>query len=362
MPSSDEFEAAIGAGVIGRSDAEKLAAFLAEYRATHDIQDETPDDSESIRFVRGFHDVFLTIGVTLLLVGIGYTTQLFVNNAWPYTVAIAAWMLAEYFTAAKRLTLPSIALSIAFGVAGGFALEHFRLHTPSIWPELVLVAASDYPAYLKPVGLFISSAAFYLRFRLPFTLAQLVASIAVCVTILLASSVLQLKLVFLALGVAAFALAMRFDLRDPQRRTVAADNAFWLHLAAAPLIVHAAIGFVSPQGIVREGVKSWTEKTADLSLSSALVTMAVIFALAFVALVIDRRALLVSGLFYFGAALFAVIRNTAIQDTTVLAITLLILGGSLVLLGVGWRTLRRAVVNALIPPELARRLPTLRTD
>ena len=38
------------------------------------------------------------------------------------------------------------------------------------------------------------------------------------------------------------------------------------------------------------------------------------------------------------------------------------IGGSLALLRVGWRTLRRGVVNALIPPALARRLPTLRTD
>jgi hypothetical protein len=38
------------------------------------------------------------------------------------------------------------------------------------------------------------------------------------------------------------------------------------------------------------------------------------------------------------------------------------IGGSLALLGVGRRTLRRAVVSALIPPEPARRLPTLRTD
>ena len=204
--------------------------------------------------------------------------------------------------------------------------------------------------YLIPTGILVSSALFYLRFRLPFTLGQIVASVAAVMATVFVVPPPQFKLVFLALGLAAFALAMNFDLRDPERRTVASDNAFWLHLPAAPLIVHAAIGFV------------WTEKTADLGLSSALITMAVIFALACVALVIDRRALLVSGLFYFGAALFVVIRKTSVQEPAVLAITLLILGGSLVLLGVGWRMLRRFAVTALIPPELARRLPTLRTD
>ena len=348
MLSSDELSAAIDAGVIGRSDAERLSAFLAEYRATRSDADESFDDAESIRFVRGLHDVFLTIGVTLLLVGVGYTAQLVANNVWPFAVGIAAWALAEYFTTAKRLTLPSIALSIAFGVAGGFALRLIGINSLSALREGA--DATQYAVFAVPLGMFIASATFYLRFRLPFTLTQLVASVAAGVAILSNDSPVSLKLVLLALGLLAFTLAITFDLRDPERRTAAADNAFWLHLAAAPLIVNAAIGFV------------WGEKTADLGLSSALITMAVIFALAFVALVIDRRALLVSGLFYFGAALFVVIRKTAVQEPTVLAITLLILGGSLVLLGVGWRTLRRLVVNALIPPELARRLPTLRTD
>jgi hypothetical protein len=348
MLSNDELSAAVSAGVIGRTDAEKLAAFLATHRAGHADLDESFDDAESIRFVRGLHDVFLAIGVTLLIVGVGYTAELVATNAWPFAVGIAAWALAEYFTSAKRLTLPSIALSIAFGVAGGFALRLIGINSLSALREGG--DANLYMLVAVALGMFIASAAFYLRFRLPFTLAQLVACIAGGAAIVSNASPIQLKLVLLALGLLAFSLAITFDLRDPQRRTTAADNAFWLHLAAAPLIVNAAIGFV------------WGEKSTDLGLPSALITMAVISALAFVALVIDRRALLVSGLFYFGSALFVIIRKTAVQEPTVLAITLLILGGSLVLLGVGWRTLRRLVVMALIPPELARRLPTLRTD
>ena len=350
MLSNDELSAAVGAGVIGRTVADKLAAFLAQHRATRGVQDDGFDDAESIRFVRGLHDVFLTIGVTLLLAGIGYTGGLTLPAAAPYAVGIAAWALAEYFTRGKRLTLPSIALSIEFGIAVGFAIHSMALAGMDNALAGPREAIWLYSMYFMTLGVLAASLLFYLRFRLPFTLGQIVASIGVGGTTLLGTSLPELKLFFFALGLAAFALAMRFDLRDPERRTVAADNAFWLHLAAAPVIVHAAIGFV------------WTDKVANLNLSAALVTMAVIFALAFVALVIDRRALLVSGLFYFGAALFVVIRTTSVQEPAVLAITLLILGGSLVLLGVGWRGLRRTVVNAIIPAELARRLPTLRTD
>ena len=129
MLSNDELSAAVGAGVIGQPDAEKLAAFLAEYRVTRGIPDESSEDAESIRFVRGLHDVFLTIGVTLLLVGIGYTAALASDVAWPFAVGIAAWALAEYFTTAKRLTLPSMPYRLP--LAWRVALRFFGLSSPA---------------------------------------------------------------------------------------------------------------------------------------------------------------------------------------------------------------------------------------
>ena len=44
-----------------------------------------------------------------------------------------------------------------------------------------------------------------------------------------------LWLMFVA-GLGVFAFAMRWDLQDPERITRRSDVAFWLHLAAAPLI------------------------------------------------------------------------------------------------------------------------------
>src|SRR5438874_3733945 len=40
--------------------------------------------------------------------------------------------------------------------------------------------------------------------------------------------------------------AMAFDASDRERATRRADCAFWLHLLAAPLIVHSLIWLVSP--------------------------------------------------------------------------------------------------------------------
>ena len=357
MPNSDELDAAVEAGVIGRSEADRLAGFLAQRDAGQVAQNDraADDDAEAARFVRGFHDIFLTIGVVLLLLGVGYSSNILRDGIWFLPVAAASWALAEYLSKQKRLTLPSIALSIAFGVAGGLAIDLIIHLFGGIAPAESPSSGANFRsgALIGGISALAASLAFYLRFRLPFTLAQIVAALAFTLAAILNAFAPDLTSiydspVFLILGVAVFLLAVRLDIKDPERRTILADNAFWLHLAAAPLIVHIGVGFV------------WGPDVANLSAGDALRIMALIAAVAFVALLIDRRAMLVAGLFYFGALLFVLIRNTAIEEGSVFAITLLILGSALLLLGIGWRPARQFILTKLTPPGLARRLPTLR--
>jgi hypothetical protein len=359
MPNSDELNAAVKAGVIARADADRLSVFLTQYRGASNAAAPrfaaSDSDAESVRFIRGFHDIFLSIGVILLLLGIAYSTNILQDGFWFAATAIAAWVLAEYFARIKRLTLPSIVLSIAFGIAGGFAINVLAHVIGGITPP---ENAGDTDFYrteqlLGALSGLAASVLFYLRFRLPFTLAQIVVTGAFVVAALLyldapdQASVYESP-VFLVMGVLVFLAAVHFDLRDPDRKTILADNAFWLHLTAAPLIVHIGVGFV------------WGSSVSSLTVQDALTIMALIAAVAFIALLIDRRAMLVAGLFYFGAALFTLIRNTAIEEGSVFAITLLILGASLLLLGVGWRPTRQFILTKLMPQNLARHLPTLR--
>jgi hypothetical protein len=350
MPASDELGAAVSAGVIGQAEADRLAAFLATYRAGRPQAEalET-EDAEAIRFVRGFHDVFLTIGVTLLLIGIGSTAEILASGAWPYPIAIAAWALAEYFTRIKRLMLPSVVLSVAFGITGGLLFSAVGLALYGVSGEIIALTNRFIvlPPVTVAIGILAASVLFYLRFRLPFTLAQIVVAASYVIRVVLGNEY-STPFLLLIVGLLTFTAALLFDLKDRERRTIASDNAFWLHLTAAPLIVHTTIGFVQS-----ETVASWT-------LPMALAILGVICGLALIALLIDRRALLVAGLFYFGAALFVLIRNTAIESNAVFAVTILILGVSLLLLGVGWRILRRLAVETLMPSVIARRLPTLR--
>lgn len=356
MPNTDELNAAVDAGVIGRSEADRLAEFLVQYRSGQNAPNSAADDdAESVRFVRGFHDIFLSIGVVLLLLGIGYGMNILREGFWFFAVAVAAWGLAEYLTRQKRLTLPSIVLSVTFGIAAGLAVQ-LLIH---IALGISTVDNADGPtAYwtqtlIGGISALIASLLFYLRFRLPFTLAQIVVTFAFVLgaTIYLytpeAATIYDSPL-FLIMGIIVFLIAVRLDMKDPDRNTILADNAFWLHLTAAPLIVHVGVGFV------------WGSNISGIGVPDALTILALIGVVALIALLIDRRAILVAGLFYFGAALFILIRNTAIEEGSVFAITLVILGVSLLLLGVGWRPARSFILTKLMPSAFARHLPTLR--
>src|SRR5690606_25497385 len=139
---------AIEAGAISDESAKRLESFL---KARND-----PDrmlDPENLRFLSNFNDVFLTIGIVILLVGLGFLSGSSVFNLvgprlidpeniaqaaalansmklvvilTPIPVLVGAWLLAEYFCGKRRLLLPSMALSgIIVWAAAAVALGLF---------------------------------------------------------------------------------------------------------------------------------------------------------------------------------------------------------------------------------------------
>jgi predicted membrane channel-forming protein YqfA (hemolysin III family) len=157
-------------------------------------------------------------------------------------------------------------------------------------------------------------------------------------------------LTLLACGLLTFIAAMAFDLSDRERLTRRADCAFWLHLLAAPLIVHSLITLVAPDYFIM------------MTTSVAVTILAIFAALTIVAIVIDRRALLVSALAYVGIAVAYGLRTTSVigqqadSQAVVLFTTLLVLGSLVLALGVGWLPLRRRLTR-MLPSALTERLP-----
>ncbi len=88
---------------------------------------------------------------------------------------------------------------------------------------------------------------------------------------------------------------------------------------------------------------------------SAILVLGVVLLLALVALVTDRRAILVAGLTYAGVAFGTLIRDAGFSSRAA-PLSFLALGAFVLLLSAGWHAMRGIVLRGL-PAPLADRLP-----
>jgi hypothetical protein len=326
---------------------------------------------EPLRFVRNFNDLFFGIGVALLGGGLVFFTYSVPLHS--FLAAVLVWALAELLVARMRLVLSGILLVIVFTVfillaspidfffaraSQPFEFEALKIWflsprttlpqpEPSIWPLMAVIGVATAAPLL-----------FFARFRLPFALLMVAAGLicAVLTATLLnwpEMSRSHIALLLFGCGFTTFLAAMVFDASDRERQTRRADFAFWLHLLAAPLIVHSLIELVWPRPAIGRTAASLTSEVA--------IAVALIFAvLSVLAIIIDRRALLVSALTYFGIVIGYAISGTIGQQgtdqTVIFFATLLVLGAFVVTIGVGWQPLRRFFLRRL-SPGFARLLP-----
>jgi hypothetical protein len=148
----------------------------------------------------------------------------------------------------------------------------------------------------------------------------------------------------LVLGFGVFLFAMRWDSSDPRRETRRSDVAFWLHLLAAPMIVHPIFTLLG----LTDG---------DATIVEALIVLVVYALLGITALAIDRRALLVSALAYVLWALIDLFERFGAVELNI-ALAAFVIGSGLLLLSAFWHNVRRSVVRPL-PPALQSKLPIL---
>jgi hypothetical protein len=309
-------------------------------------------DAEEVRFARGFHDIFLTIGIVMLLFGLAYALGgFFQEPVVAGLLAAAIWALSEIFARRMRLALPSFVLSVAFTPVFLLAVLEAMAVGPLFSGSTGLFGANTGSAILPTVIGVAGAALHYWRFRVPVGMAGIAASLLFFAAILLETAVpgfidAHLAWFTLAAGGATFCGAMWFDSRDVARVTTASDKAFWLHLLAAPLLVHSILTLATGGSAAESG-------------SDALVSIVLFGALALVAIIVDRRALLVSGLGYFGLAVAYLMGTVDPSGEATLAGTLIALGCFILLLGSGWRRVRRVVASPFRSMTALRYLPAV---
>lgn len=335
MYSESDIDAAVTAGVIPAETAAALRDYVAARNAAPAV------DEEHFRLLTGFNDIFVSIAVVLVLAAVSWIGQSITPPLAGALVAASAWGLAEYFTRARRMALPSILLLLAFvgGVGGTLVgvLIALKLDLPNqveaaIGAGIALVTAGA--AWLH-----------WRRFMVPITVAAGAAALVGVViggSFALFPAIKDMIYPLIAVcGVAVFALAMWWDMSDRERRTRRADVAFWLHLAAAPMMAHPVFQML---GVFNSGI----------GIGTALIVFGLYLVFAFVALAVDRRALLVSSLSYVLYALYTVFQTAGAVELA-WAFTALLIGSMLLTLSAFWQRMRGMVLGLL--GDLRDRLP-----
>lgn len=323
--------------------------FLSDLMQPKDSEPLRPaEESEAPRFVRGFHDVLITVGVVVALFGLGALGSVF-------ALIPAVIVLAEILVKRQRLALPAFVLTIAFVISVS-------------WIAVTLFDGQDgLGTVSQMVAIYAACAAalvpFYWRYRVPVSLAAMVLAgigLAYFVTMQLSGagtleetveSGFSLITAFV-FSLAAFAVAMWFDMRDRMRVTRRSDVAFWLHLGTAPALLNSALGLALWQTAPGS---FWLQA---LTGGQAAIALAILALFMLIGLVIDRRAFVTAGILSLGYALSALIKNAVIgfDSGNLFAWSALTVGIIVLLLGVGWLP-ARAWVLKLLPAAIRDRVP-----
>lgn len=313
--SPDQIKAALKAGIISQAQAKAMGADAL----SHSIM----GDEENLRFARSFSDIFIGLGLSLFALGLWFVLGLFGGGYAYLAGALAMAGGAEYFARKKRAHFPTWVLAFCFLI---FASAGLGALVPSLGAATLTLGAM---------------ALFYMRYRLPFCMALMAISAVMLLATLLPEARGAISIIC---GVALFIAAIAYDMRDPERVKRFSDNAFWLHFVAAPLFIHG-VGILA--------IKAKTQMLfgvvpmPDINSGDAAIVLGVIAILSVIALAINRRALIAASLLYAGIAIGFLVRDTGLSAPAIASISLIVLGGGIVFLGVGWHAARRALLKIL---------------
>ena len=338
MMDRDDLRAAVGAGIVTEGQAASLTSLADSRRGA---RTDLAVGDEPFELFKGFNEVFIVVGLLILamgwagVVGVAYAAE--ITNPQQAAMlygsigALIIWAMSEYFIRRRRMVGPAIALSILFTGNAAIGLTAY-------FAQPFMVAQQDYASL--PLPFILGTAAigvFWYRFRVPLAMAMIAVGFFIVAILMAATSqgtpqdpsdLFLLSAggpfawITLVLGLLVFAVAMAFDMSDPHRVTRRSANGFWLHVVAAPALVNTL-----------------ALTLLDRNAHWALLGVMLIFAL--IAIVIDRRSFLIAAIGYIVAL------ASTVFDGKTTALTVLVLGIILLLLGAFWEKFRARLLRLM---------------
>jgi len=324
-----QIKAALEAGII--TDAQAKAMHKTQALSdTHAVIGNEDD----MRFVRSFSDVFIGIGIGLFALGLWALGGL-TGGGMSYLFAAGVMaLMAGYFGRKTRQHLPTLITALAFLIFTHKGLGGVLGINSEIMTALITIVAM---------------LAYYAFIRLPFCIALIAISVIFLVFALanqFSPNALQgnKSWLFITSGLVTLCVAIYYDMKDTQRKTRFADNAFWLHLTAAPLIVH---GLAFRAAIAKSDMLLGLVPVLMVEKTDAIGLLVIVGLIGLLGLALNRRALLVSSLGYAGFAIVFLFSGSGVGFGLSLALAFLLLGATVIFLGAGWHKARNTLIKIL---------------
>ncbi|MCK4707717.1 MAG: hypothetical protein KAU21_03795, partial [Gammaproteobacteria bacterium] len=233
----------------------------------------------------------------------------------------------------RKLALPGIAilLAILFFVNKAIDFNHEQASTFGL-------------AILS-----LTSLIYYLRYRMPFSLLPLAAGLVAIVIIQAGFDVLDSPIIIAGLGLIVFIVAMGFDMLDTRRVSHLSDSAFWLHLLASPLMVH---------GLMFSMLSSKQQWIQSVDSEIIIISFFIMFFL--LALLVDRRAMLISTQLYVIYAVTQLLQDQVSGAQNIMMYVMMGLGVFVLFFGTYWYLARRFIFGFLSGTIINKYVPNLK--
>ncbi len=317
-----QLQQAADKGIIQNNQVEPLFDFLQSKNVETTVNQEEP-----LRFIRSFGDVFIAFGIGILV----FAINMLGLSQYEYIAPIIGFILiAEWLVKVRKLALPGMAILI-----GILFFVHRAINFDSEQSAILtfgLIAAT--------------SLVFYVRYKMPFSLLPLAGALISIAILTIGERILSDPIIFSALGLIIFSVAMLFDSQDTKRETHLSDSAFWLHLLASPLIVHGAMLSMLL------GDYDWLQA---IDKEIIIIIFFIVFLL--LALLLDRRAMLISTQMYMIYALTQLVQGQFSNSQNLIIYILMGLGVFIIFFGTFWYRTRRLIFGFMSGNTLSRYLP-----
>lgn len=332
MYTDEDLYSAVQEGIFEETAVDRFRQFMEKTNNVLAV------DEENFKLISGFNDIFVVIASLVLLGSVGWLVSKVDPALGLFSAAVLSWFLSIVFVVQRRLALPAILfLGVFVGTSSAFAFV--VLGKLDVQLKFMLPSAAAFA--LAMTGLH------WYKFRVPITVAYgMACGMAFVISLLLSMfpSLLEfINIILLVCGMGTFALAMYWDAQDTERKTRKSDTAFWLHLLAAPLLVHPIFAMLG----VLEGQATLWHMTF---------VVALYLLLGLVSIIVDRRAMMVSALGYVIYAIAQLFKQSGTVDYG-FAISGALIGALLLFLSAAWAPIRAKLllqlsdgVRLFVPP------------